>query len=71
MENAKWIERLNMIAYKINDLKYKKCDSFHILPPLFLIVLSKFSSARRSILYFFVDLTGLTTKTTCHPPIFG
>jgi hypothetical protein len=34
-------------------------------------VLSKFSSARRSILYFFVDLTGLTTKTTCHPPIFG
>ena len=22
MENAKWIERLNMIAYKINDLKY-------------------------------------------------
>ena len=41
------------------------------LPPYSPHVLSKFSSARRSILYFFVDLTGLTTKTTCHPPIFG
>ena len=26
MENAKWIERLNMIAYKINDLKYIIAD---------------------------------------------
>jgi hypothetical protein len=58
-------------ASAVLQTRYTGALALHFSIPGGLAVLSKFSSARRSILYFFVDLTGLTTKTTCHPPIFG